>query len=134
MKHWNDIAESTFFNMIFSSPIAIGEIKLFILNIDNNYSTVTLGFDIPEIPDTPPKKWETMGFNACRIGITCSEIEDLALHNLPTNKNLRLTIKNTGSRFRVSAISDDSSIHFTTAFISLREPTVYLSSIPFHET
>ncbi|MGY3644352.1 Imm50 family immunity protein [Pseudomonas sp. PK-RTE-24] len=60
--------------MVFSRNIPIGEIKLFTLNIDNNLSTLTLAFDIREIPDTPPKKWESIEYNACRIGITCSEV------------------------------------------------------------
>ncbi len=55
MKYWNEINGSKFFNMVFSRNIPIGEIKLFTLNIDNNLSTLTLAFDIREIPDTPPK-------------------------------------------------------------------------------
>lgn len=134
MKHWNDIQGSTFFNMIFSSPIAIGEINLFTLKIENNYSTVILGFDISETPDAPPRKWENIGFNTCRIGITCSEIEGLFIRNLPAKNNFQLTIEKIDSRFKVSAIAEKSSISFTTSFINLREPTVYLKNDPLHKT
>lgn len=131
MKYWNDINGSTFFNMIFSSSIAINEIRLFILNIDNNYSTITLGFDIPEIPDILPTKWKTIEFNACRVGMKCSEIEDLSIKNLPSQNNLQLNIESGNSRLRVSAKSKSSSISFTTSFINLGEPSVYLTKTPF---
>lgn len=133
MKHWNDIQGSTFFNMIFSSPIAIGEINLFTLKIENNYSTVILGFDISETPDAPPRKWKNIEFNTCRIGITCSEIEELFISNLPNQKKFQLTIAKMDSRFKVSATAEESSISFTTSFISLREPAVYLKNDPLHK-
>lgn len=131
MKYWNDINGSTFFNMIFTSPVAIDEIRLFILNIDNNYSTITLGFDIPETPEILPAKWKAIEFNACRIGLKCSEIEDLSIKNLPNRNDLRLNIDSRNSRHRVSATSKNSSISFTTSFINLDEPSVYLTKTPF---
>ncbi|MFJ2530079.1 Imm50 family immunity protein [Pseudomonas helmanticensis] len=134
MKHWNDVQGSTFFNMIFSSPIAIGEINLFTLKIENDYSTVIMGFDIPETPDAPPRKWKNIGFNTCRIGITCSEIEELFIINLPNQKNFQLTIEKIDSRFKVSATAEKSSISFTTSFINLRDPNVYLKNDPHHKT
>jgi hypothetical protein len=58
MKYWNDLDGSVFFNMVFSQPVEIGEITLFSMKIDNNCPCVTLGFDINELPDRPPKKWQ----------------------------------------------------------------------------
>jgi hypothetical protein len=85
--------------MIFSSPIAIGEINLFTLKIENDYSTVIMGFDIPETPDAPPRKWKNIGFNTCRIGITCSEIEELLIINLPNQK--KISINNRKNRLSI---------------------------------
>ena len=131
MKHWNEIEGSKFFNMVFSRNIPICEIKLFALNMDNNLSTLTLAFDIGETPDTPPKKWETIGYNACRIGLTCGEIRDLTTSNIPTQKNLHLSIQSIGDRYIISAVSDSSNITFTTSSLRLREPSVYLTDLPF---
>ena len=131
MKYWNEIEGSKFFNMVFSRNIPIGEVKLFALNMDNNLSTLTLAFDIKETPDTPPKKWETMGYSACRIGLTCGEIRDLTTSNIPTQKNLNLSIQSIGDRYMISAASSTSSVTFTTSSLRLREPSVYLTDLPF---
>jgi hypothetical protein len=131
MKYWNEIEGSKFFNMVFSRNIPIGEVKLFALNMDNNLSTLTLAFDIKETPDTPPKKWETMGYNACRIGLTCGEIRDLTTSNIPTQKNLNLYIQSIGDRYMISAVSSTSTVTFTTSSLRLKEPSVYLTDLPF---
>ncbi|WP_095120029.1 Imm50 family immunity protein [Pseudomonas sp. Irchel s3f10] len=131
MKYWNEIEGSKFFNMVFSRNISIGEVKLFALNMDNNLSTLTLAFDIRETPDTPPKKWETIGYNACRIGLTCGEIRDLTTSNIPTQKNLHLSIQSIGDRYMISAVSSTSNITFTTSSLRLREPSVYLTDLRF---
>ncbi|WP_419183309.1 Imm50 family immunity protein [Pseudomonas moraviensis] len=116
--------------MVFSRNVPIGEIKLFTLNIDNNLSTLTLAFDIREIPDTPPKKWESIGYNACRIGITCSEVTSLTTSNLPTREIFQLSIKNFESGHLVCIASETSEIKFITSSLRLREPSVYLTESP----
>ncbi|RIJ09531.1 hypothetical protein DXT77_16435 [Pseudomonas sp. 91RF] len=131
MQYWNDLEGSTFFSMVFSNRIEIGEIKLFSIDIDINQSLVTMAFDIREVPDKPPRKWQSAQYNACRIGITCSEVENITIKNLPTTKPLKLTILENGLRFKVTAISENSAIEFTTSFLSLRDPTVYLTQTPF---
>ncbi|MEI4520079.1 MULTISPECIES: Imm50 family immunity protein [unclassified Pseudomonas] len=131
MKNWNEIEGSKLFNMVFSRHIPISEIKLFALNIDNNLSTLTLAFDIRETPDTPPKKWDLIGYNACRIGITCSEVRGLTTSNIPTQETLNLSIQLIGDRYSVSATSMSSELKFTTSSLRLREPSVYLTETPF---
>lgn len=131
MKYWNEIEGSKLFNMVFSQNIPIGEIKLFALNIDNNLSTLTLAFDIREIPDTPPKKWDLIGYNACRIGITCNNVKDLTTSNIPTQQTLNLSIQLIGNEYSVSATSDTSEVKFITSSLRLREPSVYLTESSF---
>jgi hypothetical protein len=131
MKFWNEIEGSKLFNMVFSRNIPIGEIKLFALNIDNNLSTLTLAFDIREIPDTPPKKWDLIGYNACRIGITCNNVKDLTTSNIPTQQILNLSIQLIGNEYSVSATSDTSEVKFITSSLRLREPSVYLTESSF---
>lgn len=131
MKFWNEIEGSKLFNMVFSRNIPIGEIKLFALNIDNNLSTLTLAFDIREIPDTPPKKWDLIGYNTCRIGITCNNVKDLTTSNIPTQQILNLSIQLIGNEYSVSATSDTSEVKFITSSLRLREPSVYLTESSF---
>ena len=131
MKYWNEVEGSKLFNMVFSRNIPIGEIKLFALNIDNNLCTLTLAFDIREIPDTPPKKWDFIGYNACRIGITCNKVKGLTTSNIPTQKILNLSIQLIGNEYSVSATSDTSEVKFTTSSLRLREPSVYLTESSF---
>lgn len=95
-------------------------IKLFTLNIDNNLSTLTLAFDIREIPDTPPKKWESIEYNACRIGITCSEVTSLTTSNLPTREIFQLSIKNFESGHLVRIVSETSEIKFITSSLMIK--------------
>lgn len=130
MNHWNEIHGSKLFNMVFSRNVPIGEIKLFTLNIDNNLSTLTLAFDIREIPDTPPNKWKSIEYNACRIGITCSEVTSLTISNLPIREIFQLSIKNFESGHLVRIASETSEIKFITSSLRLREPSVYLTESP----
>ncbi|MBV4546721.1 immunity 50 family protein [Pseudomonas sp. SWRI88] len=131
MKYWNELEGSKLFNMVFSRNIPIGEIKLFALNIDNNLSTLTLAFDIREIPDTPPKKWDLIGYNACRIGITCNKVKNLTTSNIPTQQILNLSIQLIGNEYSVSATSNTSEVKFITSALRLREPSVYLTESSF---
>jgi hypothetical protein len=130
MKYWNEIHNSKFFNMVFSQNIPIGEIKLFTLNIDNNLSTLTLAFDIREIPDTPPNKWKSIEYNACRIGITCSEVTSLTTSNLPAREIFQFSIQTLESGHLVCIASETSEIKFITSSLRLREPSVYFTESP----
>ena len=56
MKYWNELDHNIFFEKIFSTPVEIGQIALFSLQIENDRPSVGLGFDIPEFPDTLTKK------------------------------------------------------------------------------
>lgn len=131
MKYWNELDGSTFFSLVFSGGIAIDEIRLFSLRVDNNQSTVALSFDIKELPDKPPKKWQMIQYNACRIGISGSEIENLMVKNLPGNNPMKLTIEKNSHRYIVSASSENSVIEFTASFLTLGAPSVYLTQAPF---
>ncbi|MCU1763670.1 immunity 50 family protein [Pseudomonas sp. 14P_8.1_Bac3] len=131
MKFWNELDGSKFFSMVFSGNVVIDRVKLFSLSVDNNQSTLSLLFDIKELPDTVPEKWKEISYNACRIGITGSEVEGLIVKQLPTSEYLKLTIEKAGSCFLVSAKSERSMIEFTASFIALRDPTVYLTKTPF---
>lgn len=128
MKFWNELDGSLFFNKAFTTPIPIGEVTLFSLNIDNNRPAIILEFDIKEYPETPPAKWKQSGFNTCRIGLNCSNIQELLIKNIPTKKNLTITISNEVENFRVRAENDDSIIEFTTKHPLLCGPSAYLNS------
>jgi len=128
MYFWNDLDGSSFFNRIFTSPIPIGEVTLFSLNIDNNRPIIILEFDIKEYPEAPPVKWKQSGFNTCRIGLNCSNIEELLIKNIPTKKNLTISISNENSSYRIRATNDESVIEFTTKHPLLCGPSAYLNS------
>lgn len=128
MNFWNDLDGSSFFNRIFTSPIPIGEVTLFSLNIDNNRPIIILEFDIKEYPEAPPVKWKQSGFNTCRIGLNCSNIEELLIKNIPTKKNLTISISNENSSYRIRATNDESVIEFTTKHPLLCGPSAYLNS------
>ncbi|MEJ5061933.1 MULTISPECIES: Imm50 family immunity protein [unclassified Pseudomonas] len=125
MKYWNDFEGSVFFNMVFSRLVEIDEVKLFSLSVDNNASVLTLAFNIKELPDRPPLKWKE--FNSCRIGVSCSEVSDLSVKNIPTTSLLKVKIEPHGSRFRISVGAADSIIEFTAAYLRLHDPSVYVA-------
>lgn len=128
MNFWNDLDGSSFFNRIFTSQIPIGEVTLFSLNIDNCRPLIILEFDIKEYPEAPPVKWKQSGFNTCRIGLNCSNIEELLINNIPTKKNLNISISNEGNSYRIRAVNDESTIEFTTKHPLLCGPSAYLNS------
>lgn len=131
MKYWNDFEGSNFFNMVFSGAIKIGEIKLFSIVVDNVGSTVTLAFNIKELPDKPPLKWQSIEYNACRIGFTCDEVRGMNVKNLPATSPMTVNIEQHDSRFRVSIEAEDSSIEFTAAYLRLGDPSVYFTDDVF---
>ncbi|WP_248807439.1 Imm50 family immunity protein [Pseudomonas sp. MWU13-2100] len=128
MNSWNELDGSTFFNKIFTTPVAIGSIELFTINIDNSRPTIILEFDITEYPDTPPEKWKKSGFNTCRIGLNCGNISNLTIKNVPTNKKLNIKITQNGNSFTIHASNNDSLIEFTTKSPLLCGPSAYINN------
>lgn len=127
MKFWNDIDGSTFFNQIFTTPIAIDTIELFTLNINNSRPTIILEFDIEEFPDATPAKWKKANFNTCRIGLNCGDIRNLSIKNIPTTEKLNITITKNETDFTIHASNTSSLIEFTTKFPLLCGPSVYMN-------
>ncbi|NWD26303.1 hypothetical protein HX864_23755 [Pseudomonas yamanorum] len=127
MKYWNELDESIFFCKLFSHPIEIGRISLFSLQIENDQPSLGLGFDIPEFPDNLPEKWQNKGFNTCRLGLTCSNISDLKITNIPTKEIFSATIAEENGILIFQAAAKKSSIEFKAQFISLNGPSVYIN-------
>lgn len=128
MKFWNELEGSTFFNKVFSKSIPIESIELFSITIDNDRPSITIEFDIPELPDKPPDKWKKSGFNTCRIGIHCGNIFNLEIKNIPTQEKLSITIENSQGTYFTTISNSNSLISFTTRYISLCGPSVYMNS------
>lgn len=127
MRYWNEFSENKFFNIVFTTPIEIGVVDIFSVNINNDQSSMYVCFDIKELPDAPPLKWQKTEFNTCRIGLNCSDISDLVIKNMPALGKFHITIMNKEELFFVKAISQNSLIEFTTRFPTLSGPTVYLN-------
>lgn len=125
MKYWNDLDGSIFFKKIFTTVIPIDEISLFSLTIDNDRPTIILEFDISEYPDAPPLKWKQHEFNTCRIGLNCSNIDDLLVKKIPTKEKLHLTISKHGKKSMIRAANRESVIEFTTEHPLLCGPSAY---------
>ncbi|PQP01640.1 hypothetical protein C5612_20030 [Pseudomonas frederiksbergensis] len=129
MKSWNELDGSNFFNRIFTSAIAIGEVELFSISIDNSRPTITLEFDIPEYPDAPPEKWKQSGFNTCRTGLNCSNIENLIIKNIPTRKKLAVKISHQDNIYTIILSNNESLIEFTTKHPLLCGPSAYMNTL-----
>lgn len=127
MKHWNELDGSIFLSKIFSYPVEIGKIALFSFTIENDQPSISMDFDIPEFPDNLPEKWKSTAYNMCRTGITCNDIKDLKILNLPVHEVFTVQINRENDYFTFEAISDGASIKFNTKFISITEPTVYIN-------
>ena len=127
MKHWNELDGSIFFSKIFSRPIEIEKIALFSLRIENDQPCIGMGFDIPEFPDNLPEKWKNKGYNMCRVGITCNDVKDLTIRNIPAHEIFTVNINRDNDYFTFEAISDSASIEFRAKFISLSGPNVYIN-------
>ena len=127
MKFWNELENTIFFNKVFTYPVEIGKITLFSVTIDNDRPNIGLGFDISELPDAPPKKWVTEGFNTCRIGLDCGGLSDIKIINIPTDEPLRMVITKYESFYHLQANSKTSAIEFRAKYISLCGPSVYIN-------
>ena len=128
MKYWNDIDNSTFFNRVFSYPVPIDQLELAEINIGNERNNIVIGFDILEIPDNPPAKWQKTEYNTCRIGIDCGEIHSLLIKNTPAAETLNIKISKADTHYHIQASNNESIIDFAAKFICLRGPSVYFST------
>ncbi|MGY2373479.1 Imm50 family immunity protein [Pseudomonas sp. SDO524_S393] len=127
MKYWNDLDETIFFNKLFSTPIEIGKIYIHSLEIKNDQSSLSIGFDIPDFPDFLPEKWENKGYNTCRIGLTCHEINSLQIINLPRREVFTAKIMQENGHYLFSATSKNASIEFKVKWLSMDGPSVYIN-------
>ncbi|AZE77596.1 Imm50 family immunity protein [Pseudomonas synxantha] len=127
MKNWNDLDGSIFFNKVFSQPIEIGKAYIHSLSIENDQNDFGIGFDIPNFPDRLPEKWKDKGYNTCRIGLTCSNITDLKIINLPLREIFTIEIMNASEHFFFTAKSKNAIIEFKAKWLSLSGPSVYIN-------
>ncbi|MCD5989313.1 hypothetical protein KDX30_15530 [Pseudomonas sp. CDFA 553] len=127
MNTWNELDGSTFFNKIFTHAIHIGKVKLSSINIDNIRPIIILEFDISDFPSEPPAKWKQSGFNTCRIGLNCSDVTELKVNNVPTQKSLLVKVSKQGSVFKITLSNDESLIQFTTKHPILCGPSGYVN-------
>lgn len=128
MKHWNNLDGTIFFNKVFSQPIEIGKAYIHSLRIENDNNDVGIGFDIPEFPDQLPEKWRNKGYNTCRVGLSCSNITNLTIINLPARQVFIIKIKQEAEHFCFTAESENASIKFDAKWVSLSGPSVYMNS------
>ena len=127
MRHWNDIEGTVFFNKLFTHYIEIGEIYIHSLTVEYDQPSISIGFDIPEFPDRLPPKWEGKGYNTCRIGLTCNEISNLQIANLPRREIFFAEIKHEDEHFIFNAKSKNASIEFRAKWLSMDGPSVYVN-------
>ncbi|ROM50125.1 hypothetical protein BK649_15215 [Pseudomonas canadensis] len=127
MKYWNELDESIFLSKIFSHPVEIGKIALFSLRVENDQPCIGIGFDIPEFPDNLPEKWKNKGYNMCRLGITCNDIDNLKILNIPAHEVFTVKINKKTDYFTFKATSENAFIEFNAKFISLNGPNVYIN-------
>ena len=126
MKYWNEIDKSIFFEKVFSQPVAIGEITIFSLQIDNDRPNFGIGFDIPEFPDILPEKWKNKGYNVCRLGIECYGIRDLKILNIPSRDTFFVKITKEDNWLYFQAANRKSLVEFKAQSISLCGPNDYI--------
>lgn len=129
MKTWNEFDGNSLFNRTFTKPIKISTISLFQITVDNNTPNITFEFDIPEIPDSAPEKWVKMGFNTCRIGLSCNGVKELILKNIPTQENLTMKVEKIDEYFLIRAKNENSLLEFKTKYPLLCSPSVYMSTV-----
>ena len=86
INYWDEFDGSIFLSKIFSHHVKIGKIALFSFTIKNYHLTISMDFDIPDFPDNLPEKWKSAEYNMCRTGITCNDIKDLKILNLPIHE------------------------------------------------
>ncbi|KTC19613.1 hypothetical protein AO391_15785 [Pseudomonas marginalis ICMP 9505] len=127
MKYWNDLDGTIFFSKIFSQPIEIGEILIHTLRLENDQPLFGIGFDIPEFPDRLPEKWKDEGYNTCRIGLTCFEVSNLQIVNLPCKELFSVKIEEEDGYFFFTAKSKSASVELKSKWLTLSGPSAYMN-------
>lgn len=71
---------------------------------------LTLEFDLPEYPSTPPAKWVAQNSNTVRIQLMLEGIESISIRNISTESIIDLNLSlDRGSRGLVHAWTSDES-------------------------
>ena len=70
---------------------------------------------------------EKKGYNMCRLGVTCNDIDNLKILNIPAHKVFTVKNNKKTDYFTFKATSENASIEFNAKFISLNGPNAYIN-------
>ncbi len=116
---------------LYATPPDLSTCPLYHVHVDERDTSVTLGFETPQLPDHPRPEWEEKQYNTLCFFVVFTGVDELratgiaAEHPDRRDRTVRVTRTDTG-RQRVSVTSDNRTLAFSAAASAVTLTRVYL--------
>ncbi|WP_314253542.1 Imm50 family immunity protein [Streptomyces kutzneri] len=105
---------------LYATPPDLSSCPLYYVHVDERGTSVTLGFETPQLPDHPKPEWEEKQYNTLRFFVTFTGADELRITGIAAehpdrrDRTVRVIVTDAG-RQQVSVTSDNRSIVFSAA-------------------
>jgi hypothetical protein len=126
MNDWNELQTSKLFKMVFTKKTPIKSIFIEKIEFYNSLSSLRIDFDLVNIlPDTPLEKWKAAGYNRCRMGLDCNNIEKINIIGEIKSDiyNIKIDFE---EKYILEIKNDTLNIQLQAEYISLCGPSMYM--------
>ncbi|GDY34055.1 Imm50 family immunity protein [Gandjariella thermophila] len=106
---------------------ALDPIRLHEISLHTDGGRATLRFDLPEYPESPPKKWRLQGFNTVQVELMLIEIRELSLRGWNSAIDGRMSLARESDGVRVTMSTDSVRIDIKAAWATVVKVAAYLS-------
>ncbi|MFG2234252.1 Imm50 family immunity protein [Streptomyces sp. NPDC048723] len=116
---------------LYETPPDLSSCPLYYVHVDERDTSVTLGFETPQLPDHPEPEWEEKQYNTLRFFVAFTGADELRITGIAAehpdrrDRTVRVIVTDAG-RQQVSVTSDNRSIAFSAAASEVVHSRVYL--------
>lgn len=127
---WTDflIDKSKIISIYGNKIPSLQEVDLHEVILNRDGPRIVLRFDLPEFPDSPPKKWLALGFNRVQVQLMVLNIHELAIENFSTECKCNIIIYPEKDFFSLIINDNGMKINVVGEHLILNEISAYISS------
>ncbi|MEU3425893.1 Imm50 family immunity protein [Streptomyces gardneri] len=74
------------------NPPELVSVPLHAIDLNREGPTLSLRFDMPTFPESPPKKWTAQGFNAVQVTLTLGGVRNVSFSGFTTSPVVEMTL------------------------------------------
>ncbi|MGW6981341.1 Imm50 family immunity protein [Streptomyces sp. NPDC054932] len=122
---------------LYDTAPELSSCPLYYVHVDERDTSVTLGFETPQLPDRPEPEWKRGAYNTLRFFIVFTGVDELRMTGIaaehPDRRDRTVRVTGSGSggatgtdRLQVSVTSENRSLTFSAAASAVTRTRVYL--------